>query len=98
MHSPGRPAGVGFALIAQRGRPTGSAHAAGPVARPSSDHRNGRCAVSGQLPPGGRTSSMRVLVENGEYWLNNKGEQAILDVSVRRCAERWPEARIGVLT
>jgi polysaccharide pyruvyl transferase WcaK-like protein len=41
---------------------------------------------------------MRVLVENGEYWLNNKGDQAILDVSVRRCAERWPEARIGVLT
>jgi polysaccharide pyruvyl transferase WcaK-like protein len=41
---------------------------------------------------------MRVLVENGEYWLNNKGDQAILDVSVRRCAERWPGARIGVLT
>jgi polysaccharide pyruvyl transferase WcaK-like protein len=41
---------------------------------------------------------MRVLVENGEYWLNNKGDQAILDVSVRRCAERWPKARIGVLS
>lgn len=41
---------------------------------------------------------MRVLVENGEYWLNNKGDQAILDVSVQRCAERWPGARIGVLT
>ncbi|MCZ2858495.1 polysaccharide pyruvyl transferase family protein [Blastococcus sp. VKM Ac-2987] len=41
---------------------------------------------------------MRVLVENGEYWLNNKGDQAMLDVSVGRCTERWPGARIGVLT
>ncbi|WP_369255715.1 polysaccharide pyruvyl transferase family protein [Geodermatophilus amargosae] len=41
---------------------------------------------------------MRVLVENGEYWVNNKGDQAILDVSVRRFVERWPAGRIGVLT
>jgi polysaccharide pyruvyl transferase WcaK-like protein len=43
-------------------------------------------------------SEMRVLVENGEYWLKNKGDLAILDVSVRRIAQRWPRARVGVLT
>jgi polysaccharide pyruvyl transferase WcaK-like protein len=42
--------------------------------------------------------SMRLLIENGEYWLNNKGDLAILDVTVRRIGERWPHARIGVLT
>jgi polysaccharide pyruvyl transferase WcaK-like protein len=40
----------------------------------------------------------RVLVENGEYWLNNKGDLAILDVSVRRLTRQWPSARVGVLT
>lgn len=40
----------------------------------------------------------RVLVENGEYWLNNKGDLAILDVSVRRLIQQWPDARVGVLT
>jgi polysaccharide pyruvyl transferase WcaK-like protein len=40
----------------------------------------------------------RVLVENGEYWLNNKGDLAILDVSVHRLTRRWPRARLGVLT
>ncbi|GAB2657654.1 hypothetical protein GCM10027068_42070 [Prescottella soli] len=39
-----------------------------------------------------------MLLENGEYWLNNKGDLAILDVMVRRFAERCPGARIGVLT
>ncbi|MGX4708168.1 polysaccharide pyruvyl transferase family protein [Rhodococcus ruber] len=43
-------------------------------------------------------SEVRVLLENGEYWLNNRGDLAILDVTVRRFAERWPDARIGVLT
>jgi polysaccharide pyruvyl transferase WcaK-like protein len=43
-------------------------------------------------------SAMRLIVENGEYWLNNKGDLAILDISVRRIAQRWPDARIGVLT
>ncbi|OOL31208.1 polysaccharide pyruvyl transferase [Rhodococcus rhodochrous] len=46
----------------------------------------------------GRRPEVRVLLENGEYWLNNKGDLAILDVTVRRFAERWPDARIGVLT
>jgi polysaccharide pyruvyl transferase WcaK-like protein len=49
------------------------------------------------VPPVGGTG-LRVLVENGEYWLNNKGDLAILDVSVQRIAQRWPHARIGVLT
>ena len=47
-------------------------------------------------PPAGRP--LRVLVENGEYWLNNKGDLAMLDVMVRRIAGWWPHARIGVLT
>jgi polysaccharide pyruvyl transferase WcaK-like protein len=47
-------------------------------------------------PPAGRP--LRVLVENGEYWLNNKGDLAMLDVMVRRIARWWPHARIGVLT
>ncbi|MFD6859230.1 polysaccharide pyruvyl transferase family protein [Rhodococcus sp. NPDC060090] len=41
---------------------------------------------------------LRILVDNGEYWLNNKGDLAILHVTVRRLRERWPQARIGVLT
>ncbi|WP_064255802.1 polysaccharide pyruvyl transferase family protein [Rhodococcus sp. D-6] len=49
-------------------------------------------------PIGGASCEVRVLLENGEYWLNNKGDLAILDETVRRFAERWPHARIGVLT
>ncbi|WKK12365.1 polysaccharide pyruvyl transferase family protein [Rhodococcus ruber] len=41
---------------------------------------------------------IRVLIDNGEYWLNNKGDLALLDVTVRRIRARWPDARIGVLT
>ncbi|TQM43106.1 polysaccharide pyruvyl transferase family protein [Pseudonocardia cypriaca] len=44
------------------------------------------------------SNETRVLVENGEYWLNNKGDLAILDVSVRRLTRQWPSARVGVLT
>ncbi|ORI13497.1 polysaccharide pyruvyl transferase family protein [Rhodococcus sp. 1168] len=40
----------------------------------------------------------RILLENGEYWLGNKGDLAILDITIRRIAQRWPSARIGVLT
>ncbi|USI91346.1 polysaccharide pyruvyl transferase family protein [Rhodococcus pyridinivorans] len=49
-------------------------------------------------PTGSASYEVRVLLENGEYWLNNKGDLAILDETVRRFAERWPHARIGVLT
>jgi polysaccharide pyruvyl transferase WcaK-like protein len=40
----------------------------------------------------------RVVVQNGEYWLCNKGDLAMLDVTVGRLREHWPTARIGVLT
>lgn len=43
-------------------------------------------------------SEIRILLENGEYWLNNRGDLAILDVAVRRWAHRCPDARIGILT
>lgn len=49
-------------------------------------------------PTGDAPHEIRVLLENGEYWLNNKGDLAILDETVRRFDERWPDARIGVLT
>lgn len=43
-------------------------------------------------------SGIRVVVQNGEYWLCNKGDLAMLDVTLRRLEERWPRARVGVLT
>ncbi|MFF0490356.1 polysaccharide pyruvyl transferase family protein [Nocardia sp. NPDC004068] len=41
---------------------------------------------------------IRVLVENGEYWLRNRGDIAMMAVTVERLRERWAGARIGVLT
>ncbi|MFD0363299.1 polysaccharide pyruvyl transferase family protein [Nocardia sp. GCM10030253] len=41
---------------------------------------------------------IRVLVENGEYWLRNRGDIAMMTVTIERLRERWPQARIGVLT
>jgi polysaccharide pyruvyl transferase WcaK-like protein len=41
---------------------------------------------------------MRILVENSEYWLSNIGDLAMMDVTVHRLRDRWPTARIGVLT
>lgn len=38
------------------------------------------------------------MVQNGEYWLSNKGDLAMLDVTLRRLLQRWPGARLGVLT
>jgi len=43
-------------------------------------------------------ADIRILADNGEYWLTNKGDQAIIRVTVRRLRERLPHARIGVLT
>lgn len=54
----------------------------GPVSRPHSTS-----------PP-----APRILVENSEYWLSNIGDLAMMDVTLRRLRERWPEGRIGVLT
>ncbi|MFC9898356.1 polysaccharide pyruvyl transferase family protein [Nocardia sp. NPDC127579] len=41
---------------------------------------------------------IRVLVENGEYWLRNRGDIAMMAVTVERIRARWPHARIGLLT
>ncbi|MEV0293571.1 polysaccharide pyruvyl transferase family protein [Nocardia sp. NPDC050710] len=50
----------------------------------------------------GRTDAaereIRVLVENGEYWLRNRGDIAMMAVTVERIRARWLRARIGVLT
>lgn len=43
-------------------------------------------------------SEIRVVIQNGEYWLSNHGDLAMLEVTVQRLRERWPDARIGVLT
>jgi polysaccharide pyruvyl transferase WcaK-like protein len=48
--------------------------------------------------PDATARPVRVLIENSEYWLSNIGDLAMMDVTVRRLRERWPEARIGVLT
>ncbi|WP_082031917.1 polysaccharide pyruvyl transferase family protein [Nocardia vulneris] len=47
------------------------------------------------MPGGG---PIRVLVENGEYALRNRGDLAMMAITVRRLRERWPDARIGMLT
>lgn len=44
------------------------------------------------------TREMRILVENGEYPLLNRGDVAMLSITVQRLREHWPDARIGVLT
>lgn len=41
---------------------------------------------------------LRVVIQNGEYWMLNKGDLAMLHVTVGRIRERWPHARIGVMT
>lgn len=43
-------------------------------------------------------AGLRIVIQNGEYWMLNKGDLAMLDVTVRRLRERWPHARIGVMT
>lgn len=41
---------------------------------------------------------LRVLVDNGEYWLRNRGDIAMMVMTVERLRNRWPQARIGMLT
>jgi polysaccharide pyruvyl transferase WcaK-like protein len=41
---------------------------------------------------------LRILADNAEYSFQNKGDLAILAVTVERLLERWPDARIGVIT
>src|SRR5262245_41410818 len=44
------------------------------------------------------TRPLRILVENSEYWLRNNGDLAMLTVTLDRIHQRWPDARIAVLT
>jgi polysaccharide pyruvyl transferase WcaK-like protein len=37
-------------------------------------------------------------VQNGEHWLRNNGDLAMLHVTLSRLQARWPQARIDVLT
>lgn len=46
----------------------------------------------------GDGSDIRVVIQNGEYWLRNNGDLAMLDTTVARIRERWPLATISVLT
>lgn len=41
---------------------------------------------------------LRILIENSEYWLRNNGDLAMMEVTIARLRERWPAARIAVLT
>ncbi len=52
----------------------------------------------GQGKPDVDTGRTRILVENGEYWLRNRGDIAMMEITVRRLRERWPRARVGLLT
>ncbi|WP_280276469.1 polysaccharide pyruvyl transferase family protein [Nocardia wallacei] len=52
----------------------------------------------GKFGAGAGADDIRVLVENGEYWLRNRGDIAMMAVTVQRLRERWPAARIGMLT
>ena len=51
--------------------------------------------VSQTLAAGGPP---RILVENGEYWLRNHGDLAMLAATISRLRDWWPHARIAVLT
>lgn len=65
------------------------------MADPTTEHP---IRSSGRVVRGRPADEVRILVDNGEYWLTNKGDQAIIHVTVRRLRERLPSARIGVLT
>ena len=43
-------------------------------------------------------SGIRIVIQNGEYWLRNNGDLAMLDGTVARIRERWPRATLSVLT
>ena len=51
-----------------------------------------------QQYPTEATRPLRILVENSEYWLRNNGDLAMLTVTLDRMHQRWPDARIAVLT
>jgi polysaccharide pyruvyl transferase WcaK-like protein len=51
-----------------------------------------------QQRPTQDTRPLRILIENSEYWLRNNGDLAMLAVTLDRLHQRWPNARIAVLT
>src|SRR5512146_1093270 len=51
-----------------------------------------------QRRPTQAAKPLRILVENSEYWLRNNGDLAMLTVTLDRLHQRWPDARIAVLT
>jgi polysaccharide pyruvyl transferase WcaK-like protein len=48
--------------------------------------------------PTSSSSDVRVVIDNGEYWLHNKGDLAMLHVTLARLRDHWPAARLGVVT
>ena len=40
----------------------------------------------------------RIIIEHSDYWLSNKGDLAMLAVTIERILTRWPHARVYVLT
>ncbi|GAB0104479.1 hypothetical protein JMUB6875_34530 [Nocardia sp. JMUB6875] len=52
----------------------------------------------GNFGAGDGAGTVRVLIENGEYALRNRGDIAMLAMAVEHLRQRWPKARIGVLT
>jgi polysaccharide pyruvyl transferase WcaK-like protein len=47
---------------------------------------------------GANPSGVSVVVQNGEHWLRNYGDLAMMTVTVERLRRRWPDARIRMLT
>jgi len=43
-------------------------------------------------------SPVRVVVQNGEHWVRNVGDLAMLSVALRRMREHWPDASLQVMT
>lgn len=52
----------------------------------------------GKSGAGESAGEFRVLVDNGEYWLRNRGDLAMMVITVNRIREHWPRARVGMLT
>ncbi|MGI9540085.1 MAG: polysaccharide pyruvyl transferase family protein, partial [Miltoncostaeaceae bacterium] len=41
---------------------------------------------------------MRILIDNGEYGVVNRGDMAMMSVALKRLIDRWPDAELGILT
>ncbi|MHA6616949.1 polysaccharide pyruvyl transferase family protein [Pseudonocardia sp. DLS-67] len=41
---------------------------------------------------------VRIVVQNGEHWMSNIGDLAMLSVTLRRLRERWPGVSLHVMT